>query len=79
MDAKPNFAEATRFDADAVYTDGQLRLLLGLTSATLGRARRNGKLRYSRQGHRILYRGSWILSWLDGDARPIGKGGRHAS
>ncbi len=57
-----------RIDADGVYSDGDVRLLLGLTSATLTRARRNGALRYSRQGNSILYRGSWLLAWLECDA-----------
>jgi hypothetical protein len=53
---------------DAVYHDGQARLLLGLTGATLARARREGRLRHTRQGHRVLYRGSWLLDWLEADA-----------
>lgn len=55
-------------DPDGVYFDGDVRLLLGLTPATLARARRDGTLRYSRQGHSILYRGSWLLAWLECDA-----------
>jgi hypothetical protein len=56
---------------DAVYHDGQARLLLGLTGATLARARREHRLRYTRQGHSILYRGSWLLSWLEADASAV--------
>ena len=57
-----------RVEADGVYSDGDVRLLLGLTSATLARARRDGTLRYSRQGNSILYRGGWLLAWLERDA-----------
>ena len=57
-----------RIDADAIYTDGDIRLMLGLTCATLARARRDGDLRYSRQGHCLLYRGRWVLDWLERDA-----------
>jgi hypothetical protein len=53
---------------DAVYHDGQARLLLGLAGATLARARREGRLRFTRQGKRILYRGAWLLAWLEADA-----------
>jgi hypothetical protein len=53
---------------DAVYQDGQVRLLLGLTGATLARARRGGGLRFTRQGRCILYRGAWLLSWLESAA-----------
>lgn len=68
-----------RIDADGVYSDGDVRLLLGVTSATLERARRQGRLRYSRQGHSILYRGMWLLDWLerDADARADGSEVRH--
>jgi hypothetical protein len=57
-----------RIDRDAIYTDGDLRLLLGLTSAALARARRLGHLRHSRQGHRVLHRGHWVIDWLERDA-----------
>ncbi len=55
-------------EPDAIYTDGDIRLALGLTTATLSRARRDGRLRYSRQGRTLLYRGSWLLDWLERDA-----------
>lgn len=57
-----------RIDPDGIYHDSQARLVLGLASATLARARREGRLRYSRQGKRILYRGQWLLDWLEADA-----------
>jgi hypothetical protein len=66
---------------DAIYHDGQARLLLGLTCAAMARARREGRLRFTRQGNCVLYRGSWLLAWLEADAdrsaaRSTG-GGRH--
>ena len=57
-----------RIEADAIYTDGELRLMLGLPGATLARARRERKLRHTRQGRRLLYRGTWVLAWLEADA-----------
>jgi hypothetical protein len=53
-----------RIDPDAIYDDGALVLSLGVTSATLGRARRQGQLRYRRAGKRALYLGRWVLAWL---------------
>ena len=57
-----------RIDVDGVYTDGDVRLLLGVSSAALSRARRDRMLRFSRQGHSLLYRGTWLLDWLERDA-----------
>ena len=57
----------------AIYDDATLRLGLGLTSATLARARREGRLRFTRKGRRTLYRGQWVLDWLnDSDAQHRG-------
>jgi hypothetical protein len=53
---------------ETVYTEGALALALGLPPATLQRARREGRLRFVRQGHRILFLGQWILDWLTADA-----------
>lgn len=60
----------TPFDVrpDAIYTDADIRLGLGITSARLAKARRSGRLRHARQGKTILYRGRWILDWLEAEA-----------
>ena len=63
-----------RIDPDAIYDDGALVLTLGLTYAAIARARRNKRLRYTRNGRRILYRGQWIIDWLESDARRAGGG-----
>ena len=55
-------------EPDAVYDDGAVVQALGITFVALTRARRDGRLRHTRQGRRILYRGSWLLAWLDADA-----------
>lgn len=57
--------EPARIDPDGIYHDGQARLLLDLPGSTLARARREGTLKYSRRGGRILYQGAWLLAWLD--------------
>jgi hypothetical protein len=53
---------------DTVYTEGAVALALDLPTATLRRARREGRLRYTRQGPRVLILGRWLLDWLDTDA-----------
>ncbi|HKM56192.1 MAG TPA: hypothetical protein VJY33_22480 [Isosphaeraceae bacterium] len=60
--------EPVRIDSEAFYDDGSLRQSLGLTPATLAGARRAGSLRYTRQGKRTLYKGTWILAWLEATA-----------
>jgi hypothetical protein len=51
-------------DPAAVFDDGALYCVLGISAATLARARRDGRLRYCRQGRRILYLGEWLTDWL---------------
>ena len=51
---------------DGVYGDGALVLGLGVTHAALAQARREGELRYTRKGRRVLYLGQWIIDWLEG-------------
>jgi hypothetical protein len=61
---------AVPIDPQAVYDDGALHFLLGLSSAALARARRAGELRFTRKGKRTLYLGQWVLDWINADARP---------
>jgi hypothetical protein len=56
-------------DPDGIYDDVLLYAALETSANTLARARREGRLRYSRQGKRIFYRGSWVLAWLEADAK----------
>ena len=51
-------------ESNGIYDDGTLVLALGLTHATLARARRDGQLRFARKGKRVLYLGQWIIEWL---------------
>ncbi len=61
-----------RIDPDALYDDSSIVLALGIASATLIRARRDGVLRYRRVGRRAVYLGRWLLDWLSApDALPI--------
>lgn len=60
-------ADTINIQPNCVYDDGTLVLSLGLTHATLARARRDGELRFARKGKRVLYLGSWIIEWLERD------------
>lgn len=64
----PTMSEPFTIIPDAVYSEGELREYLSLTSAAVARARRTGKLRFARQGNQFLYRGQWLLDWLEADA-----------
>ena len=60
---------------EGVYQDGDLILGLGLTEATLAKACRAGELKYARKGRRRLYRGEWVVQWLEADSGK--RGGSH--
>jgi hypothetical protein len=46
---------AYRIDPEQWYDTGAVVLALDMPSATLARARREGQLRYTRKGRRVLY------------------------
>jgi hypothetical protein len=50
-----------------IYDDDALYAVLGVSSQTLARARRDGELRHVRKGKRVLYLGQWVLDWLTGE------------
>lgn len=54
-----------RIDPLEVYDDGSLGMALGLPEGTLARARREGRLRFTKKGNRRYYLGSWVLTWLE--------------
>jgi hypothetical protein len=54
--------------ADTIYTEGAISLALDIPLAALARARREKRLRFTRQGRRVLIRGAWVLAWLEADA-----------
>jgi hypothetical protein len=63
-------ATAISINPAAFYDDDLLFSALELSAATLARARRDGRLRYTRQGRRTLYLGQWVLDWLAAEATP---------
>jgi hypothetical protein len=60
--------EPVRIEPEALYDDSALRQAIGLSPSTLAAARRSGALRFTRRGKRTLYKGAWILAWLESDA-----------
>jgi hypothetical protein len=75
--------EPVLIESDALYDDASLRHAVGLTETALATGRRSGALRYCRHGKRILYRGSWVLAWLESTsnntgATPVNEGEFHA-
>jgi hypothetical protein len=56
-------------EPEGLYDDGSLYNLIGLSDATLARARREGLLRYTKQGHKIFYLGKWLIEWLQTDSQ----------
>jgi hypothetical protein len=56
-------------EPSSLYDDGALQLAAGIAPATLARARRSGRLRFTQQGKRTLYLGQWILDWLQAESR----------
>ena len=58
-------------DPERIYDDDALFAALELRQTTLARARRSGKLRYTRQGQRTLHLGSWVLDWLKDNSTPV--------
>jgi hypothetical protein len=50
---------------DALYTERMVLRGLFLAPGALMMARRAGAVRHIKYGHTILYKGSWILEWLE--------------
>ena len=56
--------EGIEMRESAVYDDGALYQLFGISETTLAKARKGGQLRYVQVGKRVLYFGEWLLDWL---------------
>jgi hypothetical protein len=63
-EATPLTPTAIQIEPNGVYDDDLLYALLGVSIGTLTKARKANKLRFSRQGQRVLYLGEWVLDWL---------------
>jgi hypothetical protein len=58
----------------AIYDAVAARDQLGIQTGVLARARREGRLRFTRQGPRFVYLGQWLLDWLEREAAPLARG-----
>jgi hypothetical protein len=56
---------------DALYDDSLFCLQLGLSIDSVVKGRRSGLLRFARVGKRTLYRGDWVMAWIEAVARPF--------
>jgi hypothetical protein len=71
--------EPVLIEPEALYDDGALRRALGLTPSVLAAARRSGALRFTRQGKRTLYKGAWVLAWIESSAARPEAGSREGT
>lgn len=55
-----------KLDPDAFYDADSVRNLLEVTSHTIGKACRSGDLRCSEQCGRKMFRGKWLIDWIEG-------------
>jgi hypothetical protein len=56
-------------EEQSLYDDAFLVIRLGYSLDALAKARRVGRLRHVRRGGRPLYLGSWLLTWLESEAK----------
>jgi hypothetical protein len=61
--------------SSGVYDDVSLYTELGVSAQVLARARRDGELRFTRKGQRVLYLGQWVLDWLANEQQGASRGG----
>lgn len=59
-----------KIDPDGFYDEAVLLRVFRFKPAALDRARKTGRLRHTRAGGAVLYRGQWLLEWLTAGADP---------
>lgn len=60
-------ANTLPLDPNTIYDEGAVSLALDIPLSTLDRARREGRLRFTRKGRRIFFRGQWLIDWFEAD------------
>lgn len=60
-------ANSLMVNRDGIYDLGTVCLALDIRQSTLNRARREGRLKYAREGNRIFFLGKWLIEWLEKD------------
>jgi len=63
-------ANTLSLDGNTIYDEGAVSLALDIPLSTLDRARREGRLRFTRKGRRIFFRGQWLLDWFEAERQP---------
>lgn len=58
-----------KIDPDAFYDARSVRALLGVTSHAIGKACRGGELQFNDLPGRRMFRGEWLIDWLEGRSR----------
>lgn len=58
-----------KIDPKTIYANEDLPGLFGFDPQQLALGRQNGTLEWSRVSKRILYRGEWLIRWLENDQR----------
>jgi len=67
-----------RIDPQAYYEDHVVRMM-GLDGDALERARGRGELRFKDVGGTPVYKGAWLIEWLDrAEREPAAAGGKAA-
>ena len=61
-------ANSLLLEPNRIYDVGAIVLALDVPSSSIDRARRAGSLRSARVGRRVLFRGQWLLDWLERNA-----------
>lgn len=47
------------------YDDFAVSRILGIRESVQKRARESNELKYTKKGPQILYRGQWLIDWLE--------------
>lgn len=53
-----------RFDPESYYSEESLRIM-GWDGEALRRARKSEGLRFKKVGRSVVYKGEWLMEWLD--------------
>jgi hypothetical protein len=60
-------ANSFLIDRDTICDEGAISLAPDIPLNTLDRARPEGRLRFTRKGRRVFFRGQWLLDWFEAD------------
>ena len=55
-------------EREAVYSQSQVKLLLGISIRSIGDACRASELQFTFRARRRFFKGQWLIDWLEGQA-----------